>query len=414
MTCGEILPDGAIIDLVAATDRDGLGLLFSDGKEKPIIVPVVNCGDGIYHPPALEASILAAVPFPHGVAEYGDITILFSKMLDLYQNHLRWPQASAAFMVTYDLATWLSESMPAPPTICILGASAHQIFNLFKLSRCLGRRALRVGKLTTKLPLYLRPTLLITDPGLTPKTCEFWTAANFNSVLVPGAHGALAELSCAKAILLGPEESPEAWGTEAMSITLPPVDAPDLEDNLLTSIMAEFQPQLQAYRLDWLHNRAEHIAKSYGSSNSALARRLYACVQGEPGIVQMLKPMLESHEAQLMAQRSRDPRVAILEALWSPSHAQGKLTVSEITTRVNALLRARGSNHDYNLREIGWKLRNLSLSTSSNGKCKALRFSEEARWAIHKQVQQFQLQLPFHPECTDCRARQTTEKEPIE
>ncbi len=178
--------------------------------------------------------------------------------------------------------------------------------------------------------------------------------------------------------------------------------------------MAEFQPQLQAYRLDWLHHRAEHIAKSYGSSDSALARRLYACVQGEPGIVQMLKPMLESHEAQLMAQRSRDPRVAILEAIWSRSHAEAEMTVSEIMTRVNALLRSRGSNQDYNVREIGWKLRNLSLSTSSNGKCKSLRFSEEARWAIHKQVQQFQLKLPFYQECAYCRASQTTEKEPIE
>ncbi len=413
MSCGEILP-GAIIDLVAAADRDALDFLLSKEKEKPLIAPMVEFGGVYYRPPSLHPSILAAVPFPRGVAEYGDVSQLFGAMCKLHQQHLRMPEDSAASMVAYDLATWLPESMPAPPTICIRGASAHQIFNLFKISRCLGRRALRVGKLTTKLPLYLRPTLLITDPGLTPKICEFWAAANFNGVLVPGAGGELTELSCAKAILLRPEESPEAWGTEAMSITLPPVDAPDLEDNLLTSIMAEFQPQLQAYRLDWLHHRSEHIAKSYGSSDSALARRLYACVQGEPGIVQMLKPMLESHEEQLMAQRSRDPRVAVLEAIWSPSHVQGEFTVNEITTRVNALLRSRGSNQDYNVREIGWKLRNLSLSTSSNGKCKLLRFSEEARWAIHKQVQQFQLKLPFYQECAYCRASQTTEKEPIE
>jgi hypothetical protein len=44
VTCGETLPNGAIIDLVAAADRDGLDLLFWDGKEKGFVAPVVDCG----------------------------------------------------------------------------------------------------------------------------------------------------------------------------------------------------------------------------------------------------------------------------------------------------------------------------------------------------------------------------------
>jgi hypothetical protein len=414
-TYGELLPNGTVIDLVAISDRERLGLLFSDGKEKPFISAAIERGGILYHPPSLHPSILEVVPFPGGVAEYGDIAHLFARICNLYQEYLRLPEDSAAFLTTWDMTTWLSESMPAPLTMCIIGgATAHQVFNLFQLSRFLCRRALRVGKLTSRLPFYLRPTLLITDPSLTPQDCAFWSAANFRGVVVPGVGGTLAELGCAKAVLLGPGNSAEAWGAEAMSISLPPREAPDLEDSLLATITGQFQPQLQAYRLDWLHNKAEYITKSYGSSEFALARWLFACMQGEPGIVRVLSPMLRSHEEELMAQRSRDPRVATLEAVWTPSHEQDDLSTGEITKRVNATLWSRGANQDYNVKEIGWKLRHLGLFTSSNGKCKVLRFSGDVRWRIHQCVREFRLKLSFKKDCTDCQAMQAAGEKAVE
>ena len=49
ITCGETLPNGTIIDLVAAADRDGLDLLSWDGKESPVVAPAIICGGTIYH-----------------------------------------------------------------------------------------------------------------------------------------------------------------------------------------------------------------------------------------------------------------------------------------------------------------------------------------------------------------------------
>jgi len=83
MTYGEILP-GAIIDLVPAADRDALDSLLSNGKEKPLIAPMIEFAGVYYHPPSLHPSILAAVPFLRGVAEYGDVSQLFGAMGKLH------------------------------------------------------------------------------------------------------------------------------------------------------------------------------------------------------------------------------------------------------------------------------------------------------------------------------------------
>ena len=76
----------------------------------------------------------------------------------------------------------------------------------------------------------------------------------------------------------------------------------------------------------------------------------------------------------------------------------------------DAILRNRGANQEYNVREMGWKLRNLGLCTSSNGKSKVLRFSDDIRWGIHRCIREFRLELPFQKDCVDCQGLQVTEQ----
>jgi hypothetical protein len=131
-------------------------------------------------------------------------------------------------------------------------------------------------------------------------------------------------------------------------------------------------------------------------------------------MIQILTPLFESHQQDISAQRSRDPRVAILEVVWGPSHDQDEMAVGEITKRVNAVLRSRGVTDEYNVREMGWKLSRLGLCTSSNGKRKGLRFSSETRWGLHRSTREFGLKLPFRKDCADCQGLQATEQKPVE
>jgi hypothetical protein len=198
-----------------------------------------------------------------------------------------------------------------------------------------------------------------------------------------------------------------------MFLPLPYAELPSPSHQTLTGIAAEFQPQLEMFRLRLLSGMDQFVSTSHPLAKFELARNLGACIPEDPGIVQVLTPLLESQQQDVLAHSSRDSRVAILEAVWTPSHEQDDLSAAEITKRVNAILRSRGANQEYDVREIGWRLRHMSLSTRSNGKRKLLRFSDDVRWRTHRCIREFRLDLPFKKDCSDCQAMQATGTKPI-
>jgi hypothetical protein len=138
---------------------------------------------------------------------------------------------------------------------------------------------------------------------------------------------------------------------------------------------------------------------------------LPACIAENPEIRKALAPVLEVHEEDLLASRSLDPAVAIVESIWAASHDATEISTAEITKRVNALLRDRGEILEYNSRQIGWKLRHLDLLRQHNGRRKALRFCREMRRRVHDLAAQFKLQLPKVVNCEDCKSQQMIKNE---
>jgi hypothetical protein len=414
VTCGEILPDGAIVDLVAAPDGGGLHLLLWNGKGKPLVSSAIDGGAGIfYQPPDLDPTVREAITFPSGAVEYGSVAELFAKVSNLYRDHLGLPEDVAAFATCWSLSSWIPELMLIPITLCIIGSLMRQICNLFRLFGALCRRPLPVAELSRRLPFFLSPTLLINDPGLSAKACASWRAANSHGLYVAGPGSTVSSLCCAKAVVLQPGDSPQIWGEDAMLLMLQPTDSTPLNNQALANIAAEFQPQLLTFRLRHLSGVDQFVSTTHPLAKFELVRNLGACVSEDPEIVRILTPLLESHQQNLLAQKSRDPIVAVVEALWGPSHDQNQITVGEITKRVNAILRSRGVNQDLNVREIGWKLRNLNLCTTSNGQCKELRFTGDTRYGIHRCVRDFGLQLPLRKDCDDCQGLQAAEQKPV-
>ena len=88
-------------------------------------------------------------------------------------------------------------------------------------------------------------------------------------------------------------------------------------------------------------------------SKFELARNLFMCIPEDAGIVRTLTPLLESHQQELLARRSRNPQVAIVKAVWIPAHEPGKTSVSDVAKRANALLRSDDEMYVYSPREIG-------------------------------------------------------------
>jgi hypothetical protein len=199
-----------------------------------------------------------------------------------------------------------------------------------------------------------------------------------------------------------------------MFLPLPPADVLPLSDPQLAEIAAEFQPQLEMFRLRLLSGVEPVVARSHPLARFELVRNLAPCIPADAEIVRVLTPLLESLQQGLVEWGPLDPRVAILQAIWTPSHNQKQMSVGEITTLVNAILRSLGDIYEYNTKEIGWKLRNLKLPTRSNGQRKVLQFSGENRYRIHQCVREFGLQLPFFDDCPYCKELQGTEQKPVE
>jgi hypothetical protein len=396
-TFGEMLPRGVVIDL--ALEGSDLLLLISDGKRKPFTVPYFEYDGVTYSAGGLDASVLQATRFPGGASNYGSSRELFAKLCDCCCKLLRLPEGTARWIATWILCTWLPEVLPLLPTLVVIGRSIFQASNLFRLLGTMVRRPLRVGELTRDLPFCFRPTLLVNGPVV---NAEFWRAMSDVGVFVSGPRGTLRPLACAKAVLVGPGHSEDRWGEEAMRVQLLPTEAPALGDALLNRIAADLQPQLQHYRFDFLRLWEESSARANVVSSSPLGRTLLACVDADPEIAKLLAPELESYQQDLQQQRALDPLVAILEAIWGPSHEARSLSVTEITKRVNALLRSRGGTYDFNAREIGWRLRNLDLDRRNNGRAKVLQFTPEIRARVHRLVRQVEVRVPAVPGCRDC------------
>ena len=413
LTFGEKLADGSVVDAVAPKEGAPLELIHWKSPDNLLVAPLIECGSLIYQAPDLHPSVREAVIFPTGATDYGTLAELFTKIFTAYRERAGLPENLSALAASWTLATWVAGLISIPLTLCVSGAPTHQLHNLFRLSRVLCHRALLVAELSRQLPFYLRPTLIIEDPQISAKSRMFWRAASSPGTYVGGTGGTLCQLSCPKIVLVRPEDSSDAWGEEAFHLMLPQSELPGLSDQALMAIANELQPQLEMFRLRLLSGTDQFSSPSHPLAKFALAHNLGACVPEVPEIVAMLTPLFESHQEGISTQRSRDPRVAILEAIWTPSHQQDQMSVAEIAKRVNAILLSRGLNHEYNVKEIGWKLHNLGLSTSRTGKGKELRFAE-SHAEIHYAARQFRMQLSFVRNCSECQEIQVAEGRVVE
>jgi hypothetical protein len=219
-------------------------------------------------------------------------------------------------------------------------------------------------------------------------------------------------ITCAKVVFCETEAARDVWGPEAIHIALLPTiqELPALTEQKEAQLASEYQPWLLMFRLRSLSLMLESGAASCQAKfvGFELGSNLPASIAEDPEIVRALTPLREAHEQELLACRSLDPHVAIVEAVWAAAHKEKEISTVQITERVNALLHSRGEFLTYNPNEIGWKLRDLGLNRRHNGKCKVVPFFPATRCRIHHLAAQFGLKLPKVASCTHCKGTQLT------
>jgi hypothetical protein len=409
VTYGEILDNGAVIELVSSGDN--VTLLRWDGKNYEIRSQFRD-GSTTYQAPFLQSSIFEAVRFPCGMAEDGTPAELFWKVVDLFCRYMGLSSEQAASMTGVVFGSWLADCAPRPITLCITGLDMDRVMRLFQLLHALCRRPLIAAELSLSLPLILCPTLLVNIPAISTRAASLWRASNYRRAFIPGVRGTMRNVACAKIVFCETEAARDVWGPEAMNIALLPTvqELPALTQHKEGELAAEYQSQFLRFRLRSLHlvHKSGATALQPKFVGFELGGNLPASIMEDPEIEKALTPLLKAHEQELLARRSLDPRVAIVEAVWAAAHKEKEMSTVQITERVNALLHSRGEFLTFNPNEIGWKLRDLGLNRRHNGKCKVVPFSPAMRWRVHHLAAEFGLKLPKVASCTDCKGTQLT------
>jgi hypothetical protein len=407
---GEILENGQAIELVASPSGDRLQLLYWGGKKFEIGFQV-RCGDITYVAPFLDLSLLQAVRFPSGAAEYGSAEELFTNIASLLQQWMGLDEAPAAGVALWIRSSWLPELYSSPPVLCITGSERLAVL-LFRLLRALCRHPLLLAELNSRLPFILGLTLLVNDPGLSAKRQAAWRTSNCRGFFVPGKGGKLQNLASSKAVYSGNEDSTDAWGPGTLHLHLLPSmePTPELSESEEQQLAALFQPQLLRYRLCNLPVIQQPDSPTRPrAASSTFARDLLGGMQDVPSVAKAAKPLVVAHEDELAELRSLDPVAVIVECVWAPAHESREIAAAELLKRVNALLRNRGEGVELNEKELGWKLRQLQIPRRRNGKGMVVRFSSEVRRRVHSLARQFGLRLPPKTDCSFCQAAQTDE-----
>jgi len=247
----------------------------------------------------------------------------------------------------------------------------------------------------------LGATLLVNQPGLSPRIRALWSTSNYHGVHVFGS-GRVNSVASSKAIFLG---MTDAGDSDAVHLALPPAryDITPLNEQRQSRIAEDLQPQLLGYRLRNL-DRVRNFSPGGLDSifvSSEVARNLAAGVLGEPMIVDSLVPLLQRLDHDRIALRGCDVHLAMIEVMWPPSHTVPELSISQLSERTNNL-RSRGEILEYSANELGWKLRNFGFHRHRNGRGMVLQFSQENRRLIHQLATRLRLKLPRIAKCAMC------------
>jgi hypothetical protein len=261
-------------------------------------------------------------------------------------------------------------------------------------------------------PLF--ETLFIFRPELGPKYLRSLLASsNYPGIYIPGMHG-VHELCRPKAIFVVDDAPQDDWFEgECVRLYLDGRSAyAALKDRRIEEISHEFQPQLLGYRTaNWAKVHDTEIATpNFTRGVRNIARALAGCVVGDQQLTQRVISLLAEDELDARGRLCTDPRVAIVETLLACVHAGEKeVTMQNLASKTNSLLRERGEFREYSPMEVGWKLRALSFIPRRKASGRILSLGPDEIRRIHeigKSLEVTEFQTPMQP-CAWCKKAQT-------
>jgi hypothetical protein len=372
-TGGEIFDDGIVIELVEDLSQPGgLALLKWDGR-RAITSPRIVRGGNAYVPLQLDPSLRGSLRLPPNCSDFVSTASLFEELVGVAAKFTDLAEPFREQLISFVLASWLADCLPGPINLSLWSPTIADGARVLLFLDCLCRLPLLLTGVNASdlraLPDRLPATLLILRPASGRRTSEFLSASGWREFRMARS-GRLVEILGAKALSTDAplnDRMLEPMIQIRVSPSMRPL--PMLDHRAQQELAAEFLPKLLQFRLRRCGEVLGAAATGRAGDGSVglvsqLSSGLRACFSDEPELRDRQVRILIEAEQNGHGARLTDPRVPLIEVLWSRCHENGrqKLYVSEIATDVRAALSLNG-NSKLEDRMVGSLLKSLGLRT---------------------------------------------------
>ena len=369
-TPGEVFSDGSAIELLRDPGcPEQLNLvLWRDGVlDTKTELPYAN---RVFALPPVDPSLVRAIRFPTRIAKPESTKELFNDVHAVLGLHLGQLDSVTTSLVFAIFASWLSPVLPTAPVLSIFAPAGSPKNLTLKMLNLLVRRPLRLagvkrGELL-RLPMELRPTLLLDEPEINPAMQDVLQAGAHRDVYVPRGNG-VRDLFGPKIILSGKSLEAVSLETGALRAALIPVSGPlqPLDKKTEEEIAGDFQSRFLGF---FLRNFSSLQIPTFDVSGFAqpvqtLARTLGAAVVGDVELQARILPLLKIQDEESRADHARSCDAVVLEALLSFIHQNGwsRVHTGNIAEKVAAIYNGRGDDHAPSPETVGWAIRRLGI-----------------------------------------------------
>lgn len=371
VSAGELFPSGMTMELVRdATRPNKLNFLVWDGTNARI-EPRVEHEDMVYVPPTFDPTILQALRLPVRCAPYGSTRQLLGDTCKFLWSGPGLVEEPVLQLAYFALSTWFVDCLPTAPSVSLVGPAASEATAVLRRLACVCRHPLLLAEVShagfCSLPMHLCPTLLINQPGLSPKMQQFLRASSSRDFWVPRGNRLL-NFCSAKAIYSGDAFMGTSLSGTAIRISITPTrEQLSVNQRLQEQIANELQAKLLMYRLANYQKVRDSVfdVLQFTSPLRDIARSLGACVVDDPELQSSIVPLLQDEDEESRAGRWGDLSCVAIEALLFFCHEgpRESVYVREVADTMNAILKGRGETLELEDRAVGDKLRSLGLPT---------------------------------------------------
>jgi hypothetical protein len=369
-TAGEFLPDGVALELFRApSDPEQVRVLSWQGRILAEGLQISHGGRS-YEPLRMDPSVSKVLRLPTRIAPPETTRQLFDSLHDLLSSRLGQLEPCITRMVFAVFASWLARALPMAPLLWVFapaGSPKNLVLQLLSLVCRVPLSLVGVRRADLlRLPMALRPTLLLDEPDMQPAMQMLLQASSHPGLNITGGRGVV-ELYGPKIVFARKLPHGTALETDVFRTALIPVagQLPPLDKAAEENIAEEFQARFMGYLL---RNFSRVGSPSFDVTNLTgpvqnLARSLGAAVVDDDELQERIVSLLGEEDEEIRADCARSFDSVVVEAGLFFIHHGGlsKVRAESTAEKVEAIYKGRGSDRRVSPESVGWAWKRVGI-----------------------------------------------------